>query len=67
MIKEVTEDEYNNLEKGKVTGIFYCKSDYPRWYCVVFKEGEEPFRNVWNVEKHAFEWMNKFTKYFQKC
>lgn len=67
MIKELTEDEFYSLEKGKDIGIFYYKSIHPRWYCASFKKDREPIRNIWNNEKMAFDWMRKVEKSFYKC
>lgn len=64
MIRQLDEKGFYDLKEGKDFGIFYYKSDWPRWFCVVMFPNTKPCRNVWNVEKLAFEWMDKFKKDF---
>ena len=67
MIKELTEDEFYNLESGKDIGIFYFKSNHPRWYCAIFKKDRKPRRNIWNNEQFAFDWMKRVEESFYRC
>ena len=64
-IIKLSENDFYNLTEKDI-GIFYYKSDWPRWFCAVMLPNKKTFRNIWNVEKHAFQWMNKFIKDFEK-
>lgn len=64
-IKQLSEPDFYNLSEND-NGIFYYKSNWPRWFCFVKLPNQRAYRNIWNVEKHAFEWMNKFKEDFNK-
>lgn len=60
---ELSETEFYNIDTKKTTGIFYHKDIHNRYFCIVLLPNK-CVRNIWNIEKFAFEWMNKFEKYF---